>query len=104
MVYKVIGEQSTRHPEWSLINHRALCNEPRVVFRRLFQANGLRPTAAVERFLQESTNRPDEGLYSVYRRSADEPDKWKKELTTAQIDTVQATIARFRLPFYLDFA
>ena len=104
MVYKVLAHQLERHPEWTLVRHEAFCEDPPVEFRRLFDAVGIRPTRRVDAHL-ESTGRASDGrLYSLNRRTAEEPGKWKRELTAGQIETVAAVIARFRLPFYRDFA
>ena len=55
MVYKVLGDQLTHHPEWTLVHHEALCLDPHAVFSRLLEAMRLRPTSRLRRFLTEST-------------------------------------------------
>jgi hypothetical protein len=58
----------------------------------------------MRQLLGETTSAPDSALYSLQRVSAEEPEKWKNELTPAQIETVADVISRFRLRFYRDFA
>jgi hypothetical protein len=104
IIYKLIGEQLADHPEWTLVHHETLCRDPRGAFRRLCQALGLNYNRRIEHFLTESTATHDDGLYSLHRVSSGEPDKWKTELTSNQIETVASVIAPFRLPFYREFA
>jgi hypothetical protein len=104
MVYKVLADQLSRHPEWVLVRHEAFCEDPLTQFRRLFEALGIRYTTRVQEYLRLTSQQSDGNLYSVYRKTAAEPNKWKRELTTKQIDTIAEVIARFRLPFYREFA
>jgi hypothetical protein len=104
MVYKVLADQFPRHPDWILVQHEAFCRNPKAQFSRLFQALALRFSGRVERFLTATSHTDDGNLYSVYRNSAQEPDKWKHELTPAQIDEVASIIERFHLPYYREFA
>lgn len=104
LVLRVVADQLERHPEWVVIRHRSLCEDPIGVARRLVEAVGLRYTPALDRFLGHSTRDTDGQLYSLQRKSAQEPGKWMQELSPSQISTVHSVIERFRLPFYRDFA
>jgi len=104
VVYKIVAEQLTRHPEWSVVFHEALCEDPPTVFRRLFAALDVTYLARVDRYLADSSQASDGELYSLVRKSSQEPHKWKQELTSAQVETVAGVIERFRLPFYREFA
>jgi Sulfotransferase family len=105
VVYKVIGDQLCRHPEWTLVYHWALCADPMGQFRRVFDALHLDfPARRVEELLSNSTEHDDGETYGLNRVSSREPEKWKSELTPTQIDTVASVIERFKLPFYRDFA
>jgi hypothetical protein len=104
MTYKVVGQQLERHPEWTVVTHRSLCLDPVGVFRRLFEAVDLPFGPKVEQHLCGTTGADQDGLFSLSRVSSEEPDKWKRELTPGQIDRVAEIVARFRLPFYRDFA
>jgi hypothetical protein len=104
IVYKILGDQMAAHPEWLMIHHETLCRDPHTSFRRLCRALDLRYTRSMRELLGETTCARDSALYSVQRVSAEEPEKWKHELTPAQIETVADVISRFRLPFYRDFA
>ncbi len=104
MVYKLIAQQLANHPEWTLIQHETLCEDPPGRFRRLFEALNVRYLPRVDRYLAQNTKATNGHLYSLQRKSSDEPDKWKQELTAQQIETVAGVIERFRLPFYREFA
>ncbi len=104
IVYKIIGDQLISHPEWAIVQHEALCLDPRTAFRRLSQLLDLRYTRDMDALLSETTCSRDTATYSVRRVSSEEPDKWKHELTSAQIDTVAEVVSRFKLRFYRDFA
>ena len=104
IVYKILGEQLTRHPEWTLIFHKNMCEAPAEAFSRLYEAVGITPNRRLFDFLKQSSTSDDNDLYSLNRVTVDQPFKWKTDLTTAQIDRIAAVIARFRLPFYRDFA
>jgi hypothetical protein len=104
IVYKVLSEQLARRPEWTLVRHETFCEDPLAQFRRLYQELGIRYSNRVDEHLRLTSQESDGNLYSFYRKTADEPDKWKRELTTQQIDSIAAVVARFRLPFYREFA
>jgi hypothetical protein len=104
MIYKVLADQLTRHPEWIVIRHESFCQDPQVQFRRLFEATGVRYKRRVGEFLSRTSQATDGNLFSVCRNTAEEPDKWKLELTADQIETVASVISRFQLPFYREFA
>ena len=104
MVYTVLADQMIRHPDWLLLYHEALCEDPHGVFRRLFSALDVPYTRQVDRYLDQSTSQNDGKLYGLNRVSKNEPDKWKSELSTPQIDRIAEVVSRFRLPFYRDFA
>jgi hypothetical protein len=104
VVYKVLTTQLMRHPDWILVQHEAFCRNPRSQFSRLFRALGMRFPSRVEHFLVSSSQVDDGNLYSVNRRTTQEPEKWKRELTPAQIEEVASVVARFRLPYYREFA
>jgi hypothetical protein len=104
MVYKVLADQLARHPEWTLVYHEALCEDPRAVFHRLFEATRIQAGPRLDAFLERTTRTADEEPYSILRETAREPEKWKAQLDAAQIEAVASVIARFNLPFYRDFA
>jgi hypothetical protein len=110
IIYKVLGEQLRYHPEWVIVHHEALCDDAPGQFYRLFHALGMQYTQRVDDFLKSSDHTADanlsseQKLWSLSRRRAEEPTKWKSELTPLQIDAVARIIARFRLPFYREFA
>lgn len=104
IIYKVVADQLSRHPEWIVVRHEAFCDSPQVQFQRLFESLGLCYSPRVARFLETNSKTNDGHLFSVCRLTADEPGKWKRELTRQQIDTIASIISRFELPFYREFA
>jgi hypothetical protein len=103
IVYKLLGKQLLAHPEWILVHHESICLDPTTGFNRLCEATQLRFNRKLQSYLAASSKTHDDELYSLNRISAEQPEKWKTELTTAEIDTIAAVIARFRLKFYRDF-
>lgn len=104
MIYKVVADQLTRHPEWILVRHESFCQDSEVQFRRLFEATGVRYKKRVAQFLEMTSQSTDGHLFSVCRKTTEEPDKWKRELSSDQIETIASVVSRFRLPFYREFA
>lgn len=89
----VIAEGAARHPEWPLYTHEDLCVEPRVKLREVCDRVGLTWGARADRYLEES-NRPGEGLRPV-RVTSEQPDRWKKRLTTDQVSEIDDVLSRF---------
>jgi hypothetical protein len=82
-----------RHPEWLVVQHEALCEDPVPAFQRVFDAVGLEWSAAVEGFL-DASNRPDGGTFETKRVTREQVDLWKK-LTDEQRDSAEAQMRRF---------
>jgi hypothetical protein len=90
--YYVLHRQSSLHQEWRWVTHEALCLQPKVGFEGLLNHLGFWMNSEGHRFLQEYNREPreGEGPFSVARVSAQEPDKWKKQLTGNQVSAVLA--------------
>ncbi len=104
MVYRIIANQLPHHPEWTTVCHETTCDAPHKNFEQLCDRLGLKANRRMREFLDTSTVTHDADLYSLNRISAQQPAKWKSELSSQQIDTVASVIERFKLPFYRDFA
>jgi hypothetical protein len=89
----VLGEAAARHPEWLLLTHEDLCVDPPARFREVFDRLGLPWSAEVARFLAES-DRPGEGFVEV-RVAAEQPDRWRKRLSDAEVDEVSEVLRAF---------
>lgn len=97
--YFVMQRLAQHHPEWGWVTHEALCADPNVGFTNLLAQFGLKQSPRGTAFLQ-SHNRPpraDENAFSVSRVAADQPDKWRDELTPAQVDAIHAGCTPFGL-------
>lgn len=90
------------HPEWSTVSHEALCRDPAAGFAGLYRQLGLGWTEDVERFLEES-NRAGSG-YSTVRVAAEQPERWRRRLTSEQIREAWSVLSGFRADWVEDLA
>jgi Sulfotransferase family len=97
-----LRDGADRHPEWIAASHEDLCMDPVARFRDLFERVGYPWSAAVEAFLQAS-NRPGEG-WSTHRVAAEQPDRWRRRLTEAQLAEIRPVLSRFQAPWVQDVA
>lgn len=93
LLTSVIGEALDRHPGWLLVNHEELCEDPVNRIRAVCDKVGMPWSSEVERYLDES-NRPGTGLKPV-RVTKEQPHRWKGRLTEAEVDEINAVLARF---------
>lgn len=96
----VLAGALARHPEWQVVQYEALCADPVVQFRQLFETLGLAWTATVEQFVIQSSTSHKPGHYSGVRLSAHQPDKWRQEMEPQAIEAVHRQVELFDLPFY----
>ena len=66
---------------------------PEPSFRGIFERLGLDWGTQVEEFL-DANNRPGEGLRPV-RVTAEQPDRWRRRLSDAEVDEIQEVLDRF---------
>jgi hypothetical protein len=99
----IVTRQAARHPDWLLVQHEWLCEDPEPRFRHLTTAAGLTWTDGARRFLAGS-DAPGDEAFGLRRRSADEVDKWIGEIDPGEIARCRAVVERFELPWYPDFA
>ena len=102
-VYYVILEQKKHHPDWIVVQHEHLCQEPIKEYKQLFDKLDLRWTRRTDKLLKVSTTEDSGRAYLPKRISSQEPDKWKKELESWQVDRVRRSIKPFGIPYYSDF-
>jgi Sulfotransferase family len=88
-----LAEHVERHPEWLLVTHEELCEEPEASIHRVCTRLGLTWTGDVARFLADS-NRPGEGFSNV-RVTREQSSRWRKRLTESQITEIEAVLAQF---------
>jgi hypothetical protein len=101
--YYVILRQKHLHPNWIFVQHEELCRNPRLEYQKLFDQLDLRWTKATDRLLDSSTSENSGKAYVPKRISSEEPDKWKKELESSQIDQIRDFVKPFEIPYYIDF-
>lgn len=101
---KVVSTQAADHPDWAVVQHEWLCEEPLARFRTLHRAMGLTWTDRADRFLRDTDRAGDASTYSLYRSSAAEPDKWTTELDQPDIAACRRVVEAFNLPWYPDFS
>ena len=91
-VHHVLLQQAERNPGWQFVTHEALCLEGAAGFRAILDRFGVDISPGLSSYLAH-TNREleaDESAFSVFRRSAQEPDKWRALLAPEEIDAVLA--------------
>ena len=89
----VLAEHVERHPEWLLVTHEELCEEPEASIHRVCMTLGLTWTDEVARFLADS-NRPGQGFSNV-RVTREQSTRWRSRLTGSQIMEIEAVLAQF---------
>jgi hypothetical protein len=98
----IVTRQAARHPDWLVVQHEWLCEDPEPRFRLLTEAAGLRWTDGAARFLR-GADAPGDDPFGFRRRSRDEIDKWRREVDPADVARCRAVVERFELPWYPGF-
>jgi hypothetical protein len=89
----LLQAKAAAHPDWLLVTHEWLCEEPGDRFRGLFADVGLGWTDDVERFLEER-NAPGTG-YEISRVAGEQRGRWRIRLDENQIREACEVLARF---------
>lgn len=102
--YVVIERQLAAHPNWLLVQHEWLCQDPVAHFRALYSALDLTWNERVEVSIK-SLNRPatDKNPYSLTRLASEEIDKWKRQLTPNEIAECKCFVEKFGVGYYPGF-
>lgn len=95
LMYKIIESQLARHPEWTPISHDRLCVTPHEGYGRLFSQLGLIWSTSTDERI-DSLNKPGKG-FDPSRISKQQPFKWKSELTSGELASIDDWIERFDL-------
>jgi len=101
--YYLMLEQQRQHPEWIVVQHELLCQEPEKQYRQLFDKLSLSWTAMTDHILDVSTTTNREKSDIPERISSQEPEKWKKELEPEQIEQIKRFVQPFGIKYYSDF-
>jgi hypothetical protein len=84
-----------RHPDWRVVQHEVMCDDPKAAFRELYGDLGLAWTPLVERYLDDA-NQPGEG-FDVRRVAEDAPHRWRSRLSRQESLAVQRVLSGFPL-------
>lgn len=96
---RVLANTYRQYP-WRVVCYEDLCCDPKKTFRSLFDTFDLPWDLSVERFIEYKTNRSEPGTFSTGRITQQQIDKWKRQLTPAEVEQVRRVVAPFELPFY----
>lgn len=90
-------EDIAGEPNCMSLRYEDLCRDPVGVARQLFEFTHLSWNNQTERFVSQSTAKDVGRYYSVVKDPMKAATKWKKELSTDDIDRIYAVIAKTRL-------
>lgn len=102
--YYVLLQQRKNHPEWIVTEHEALCVEPFKNFGDLFNTLDLHWTRWTDEELRRTVSRHSDEPYEVVRISAQQPEKWKRELDADAIAEIRQSVEPFGIPQYSDWS
>lgn len=91
--YFVLNQLSHTHDEWKWITHEELCVNSANRYQQLLNNLGVKVNLRSQKRLLtflERHNRRNSGIkpYSVSRISSNEPEKWRRDMTPEQINSV----------------
>lgn len=84
-----------QHPDWSVVVHETLCEDPIEQFRSLYEDLELEWGPAAEAFLRDS-NRSGAG-YETNRVASEQARRWRKRLSHEQVREICAILKGFPL-------
>jgi hypothetical protein len=85
--YYYLAKESLRHPNWLIVSHEKICQDPITEFQIIFKMLELKWTLEVEKFIRKS-NSPGNG-FSINRVLKNEIHKWKTILTPQQVKEIK---------------
>lgn len=88
-----LGAAARRNPDWLVVRHEELCQNPPQRFRALCEALGL-PWTQKAAALLAASNRSGEGL-TTRRLAAEQPHRWRRQLTREQVEEVVSVLSSF---------
>ena len=84
---------ASRHPEWVVVQHEALCVDASAGLRELAARLGLAWTERAEQFVRDS-DRSGDG-YATKRVASAQPDRWRDRLSNADVDVIRRVLDAF---------
>ncbi|HEU5139905.1 MAG TPA: sulfotransferase [Bacillales bacterium] len=97
-IYSVLEKQLESHPNWILLRHEELCENPVQQFKELYGQLGLKWTKEVKKYIVDA-NEPGKG-FKAKRVASEEIQKYKKLLSEEQISKIREVYELFGNPFY----
>lgn len=88
---RVLDLEAERHPDWVVVQHEDLCNDPVGRFQDLFEQLDLDFDHAVESTL-ESNDAAATG-YTTKRIASEQAERWRTRLDKHQVDLIRSTAA-----------
>jgi hypothetical protein len=74
------------------INYDQVCAQPETEAKRMFEFVGLEWNAQTQEFVKASTGADNSAYYSVFKDPLKAANKWKGELSNAQIEEIMAIV------------
>jgi len=108
LVYHVVWKYKRQHPEWIVLRHVDLANDPLNGFGRVFQQLdlpcGKRETVRLQKFCfaQDHGDPTLENPWTIRRNSPATPTYWKNRLTPEEIARVRSQVEEISQHFYTD--
>lgn len=108
LIHSTIADYRVQHPEWLVVRHEDLSRNPIEGFGTLFEALDLPYTEDVKEAILRSTSpsnpvdREVSGRQFLTRDSRANVDNWRRRLTPAEIERIQARVADVGPLFYGD--
>jgi hypothetical protein len=92
----MLSDEVRRRPGAIVVRHEDLCLDPTAGFRSIFADLGLEWTERTDAHLAER-NRPGATTYDITRVASEEPTRWRKTLSSADVDRIAAVTSSFGL-------
>jgi len=97
---RVIMDLVPKYPEWKILFYEDLCENPIQRFQELFDNFNLTWTDKVQKYINRTTTEKKPGTFSTFRVTKNQTDKWKREMTSSEIEQVRTFVEPFNLPYY----
>lgn len=101
--YKIILSAAKKHPEWTVVTHEELCNNPIDIFKGLYTKLDLKWSRKIEdKINQHNRIKKTDDVHHINRITKNEPDKWKELLTKEEVDQIRYYYRSFQNGYYDD--
>ena len=91
------------HSDWRWVFFEKLANDPVAEFKQLYEQLGLVWNDSVLNEILQKTTGEDGGFYDIQRDSRKQSDKWRKSMTSEQIEAVRKGTIPFKTNLYESF-